>query len=148
MRQMRRRRDLLVIGLGISFLVLMTWLGTLITSIVPHKPTAQVQTASVGPYQATLQVDPNPPLITQPATLSVRVILNSSQQPITSAHVTIEGDMEAMDMGLDKAEAQSRGDGLYEAKVQFTMSGPWRVQLVIAAPGNKPVSMVFEVTVQ
>ena len=145
---MKRRRDLLVIALGISFLVLITWLGTLITSIVPHRATAQVQTASAGPYQVTLQVDPNPPLITQPATLSLRVVLNASQQPVTNAHVSIENNMETMDMGLDRAETQSQGNGVYQARVQFSMSGPWQVRVVILAPGTKEVDVVFEVTAQ
>ena len=126
------KRGLLAIALGITFLILMTWIGTLLTSIVPHRATAQVQTAQAGPYQVTLQVNPNPPLITQPAT-----------------HVTLENNMKTMDMGTDQVEAKSQGNGMYLANVQFTMSGPWQVQVVISMPGEiQTFKASFEVTAQ
>jgi hypothetical protein len=143
------RRALIVIALGIIFLILMTWIGTLLDSFVPHRTTAQVQTAQAGPYQVIFQVNPNPPLITQPATLSIQVLFNASQQPLSNAHVTLMSNMETMDMQLDQAEAQSQGNGAYVAKVQFSMSGPWKVQVVVALPGETKIfSTVFEVVVQ
>src|SRR5947209_8258477 len=145
---MKMRRNLLVVALGITFLILMTWLGTIITTIVPHRVTAQVQTAQAGPYQITMQVNPNPPLITQPATLSIQVLMSTSQQPVTNARVMLENSMETMDMGIDKADARSQGNGTYLASVQFSMSGPWQIRVIIAVPGAKPVSAVFEVTAQ
>src|SRR2546430_11989397 len=113
------RRNLLVVVLGIAFLILITWLGTIITTIVPSRVTAQVQSAQAGPYQITLQVDPNPPVITQPATLSLQVLVKSSQQPVTRAHVTLESDMVAMGMGIDQVDARSQGNGTYLASAQF-----------------------------
>ena len=143
------KRGLLAIALGITFLILMTWIGTLLTSIVPHRATAQVQTAQAGPYQVTLQVNPNPPLITQPATLSIQVLQNASKQPVTNAHVTLENNMKTMDMGTDQVEAKSQGNGMYLANVQFTMSGPWQVQVVISMPGEiQTFKASFEVTAQ
>src|SRR5690348_18305069 len=97
------RRKLLVLALGITFLIVMTWIATFMTSYVPRHPTAQTQTTQAGPYQITLQVEPNPPLITQPATLSLQVLLSDTQQPINNARVTLENDMETMDMGTDQA---------------------------------------------
>ena len=142
------RRGLLVIALGISFLILMTWLGTIITSIIPQKATAQVQTADAGPYTITLQVNPNPPLITQPARLSIQVVMRSSQQAVSNAHVAIESDMESMDMGTAHIDAKSQGNGMYMADVQFAMSGLWQVQVVVMKPGSQPVTATFEVTAQ
>jgi hypothetical protein len=143
------KRSLLAIGLGIVFLILITWIGTLLTSIIPQHPTAQLQTAQAGPYQVSLQVNPNPPLITQAATLSIQVLSNASKQPVTNAHVWLESNMEAMDMGIDRVAAQSQGNGMYLASVQFSMSGPWQVQVVISLPGGtKTFSAVFEVTAQ
>ncbi len=143
------KRGLLAIALGITFLILMTWIGTLLTSIVPHRVTAPVQTTQAGPYQVTLQVNPNPPLITRPAALSIQVLLNASKQPVTNAHVTLEGNMETMDMGTDHVEAKSQDNGTYLANVQFTMSGPWQVQVAISLPGEtQTFSAVFEVTAQ
>ncbi len=143
------KRGLLAIALGIAFLILMIWIGTLLDSIVPHGVTAQVQTAQAGPYHVTLQVNPNPPLTMHATTLSIQVLLNASQQPVANAHVTLMSNMQTMDMGIDQVEAQSQGNGMYHATVQFSMSGPWRVQVVISLPeGTKSVSAVFEVTAQ
>ena len=142
------RRNLLVVVLGITFLILITWLGTIITTIVPSRVTAQVQTAQAGPYQISLQVDPNPPLITQPATLSLQVLVKSSQQSVTRAHVTLESDMVAMGMGIDQVDARSQGNGTYLASAQFSMSGLWRIRVIVAVPGTSPASATFEVTAQ
>jgi len=58
-------------------------------------------------------------------------------------------NMETMDMELDQIDAQSQGNGIYLASVQFSMSGPWQVQVVISLPGAKQsVSATFEVAVQ
>lgn len=142
------RRNLLVVVLGISFLILMTWLGTIITTLVPHRVTAQLQTAQAGPYQVTLQVNPNPPRITQPATLSLQVLNSTSRQPVMNAQVMLENNMESMDMGTDKANASPHGDGSYIANVQFSMSGLWQIRVNIVVPGAKAESAVFEVTAQ
>ena len=143
------KRGLLIIALGVAFLILITWIGTFLISFIPYPATAQIQTRQAGPYQVTLHVDPNPPPITRSAMLSIQVLLNTSQQPISNAHVTLESGMETMDMGTDRTEAQSQGNGIYLATVQFSMSGPWRVQVVISLPeGTKSFSAVFEVTAQ
>ena len=142
------RRNLLVVVLGITFLILITWLGTIITTIVPSRVTAQVQTSQAGPYQITLQVDPNPPLITRPATLSLQVLVKSSQQAVTHAHVTLESDMVAMGMGIDQVEARSQGNGTYLASAQFSMSGLWRIRVIVAVPGTNSASTTFDVTAQ
>lgn len=143
------RRGLLAIALGIAFLILMIWIGTLLDSFVPRRVTAQVQTAQAGPYHVTLQVTPNPPLTSQSTTLSIQVLVNASQQPVANAHVTLASNMQTMDMGLDPVEAQSQGNGMYRATVQFAMSGPWQVEVLISLPGEtQTVSAVFEVTAQ
>ena len=143
------KRGLLAIALGITFLILMTWIGTIITGVVLHRATAQVQTAQAGPYQVTLQVNPNPPSITQPATLSIQILENNSKQPVSSATVTLESNMVTMDMGTGRLEAKSQHNGTYLASVQFSMSGPWQVQVLISMPGEtQTYSAVFEVAAQ
>ena len=143
------KRSLLAIALGIAFLILMIWIGTMLDSIVPHGVTAKVQTAQAGPYHVTFQVNPNPPLTTQATTLSVQVLLNASQQPVANAYVTLMSNMQTMDMGIDEVEAQSQGNGMYLAHVQFSMSGPWRVQVIISLPGAKQTARAtFEVAAQ
>ena len=142
------KRGLLVIALGIAFLFLMTWIGTLLNSAVPHTVTAPIQADQTGPYHVTLQVSPNPPVTSHPATLSIQVVLSASQQPINNAHVTLVGNMQTMDMQLDQVDTQSQGNRIYLASVQ-PMSGPWQVQVVISQPGVKQTaSVTFEIGVQ
>ncbi len=140
------KRGLLAIALGIAFLILMIWIGTFLDSAVPHGVTARVQTAQAGPYYVTLQVNPNPPVTTQPAALAIQVLSNASQQPVANAHITLISNMKTMDMGIDQIEAQSQGNGMYLANVRFAMSGPWQVQVLISLPGKaQAVSAEFEV---
>ncbi len=143
------KRRLLAIALGITFLILMTWIGTIITSVVPQRVTAQIQTAQAGPYQVTLQVNPNPPPITQPATLSIQILEHNSKRPVSSAKVTLESNMVTMDMGTGQVAAKSQHDGTYLASVQFSMSGPWQVQVVISMPGeSQTFNATFDVSAQ
>jgi|SRR5579859_1263367 len=145
------KRKLLVLALGITFLILMTFLATIADTIIPRRPSPQVQTVQTSSYQVTLQVDPNPPLITQPATLSLRIMHRNSQQLVTTAHVLIETSMETMDMGTDRATAQPQtigGEVGYQAHAQFTMSGPWQVRVQVAEPGSPTEIATFEITAQ
>ncbi|GAC1447082.1 MAG: hypothetical protein PVSMB5_32020 [Ktedonobacteraceae bacterium] len=142
------RRSLLVVALGITFLILLTWLGTVLTSIIPHKVTAQEQTVRAGPFQISLQINPNPPLTTQPATLTIQLLSSSTQQPVTNAHITLESTMVEMDMGIARVEARALGDGTYLANVWFSMSGFWKIHAIFTAPGIATVSADFEVTAQ
>jgi len=125
----------------------MTWIGTILSSAVPRTPTPQQQVARVGPYQVSLLVDPNPPLITQPATLSIQIVSRDSLQPVTNARVTLENTMETMDM-TDQASAQKQDNGVYVVHAQLSMSGPWKVLIHIAVPGTQTQSVSFEVTAQ
>jgi hypothetical protein len=142
------KRNLIILALGISFLIIMTWLGTMVETIIPHRPSPQTQTARTGLYQLTLQVNPNPPSITRPATLSLLIIYKGTQQAVTNAHITLAYNMETMDMGTDRVDARSQQNGLYLAQMQFSMSGPWQVQVLIAVPGQKTEQATFEITAQ
>ncbi|HET8910655.1 MAG TPA: FixH family protein [Ktedonobacteraceae bacterium] len=142
------KRNSLVLILGLGLLILLTWFGTVITNIVPHKPTPQVQTVEAGPYRVILQVEPNPPPITQPATLLFTIQLQASQAAVTDAHLSLATSMETMDMGTELSNARSQGPGSYLANVQFSMSGPWKVTLTITRPGLPATNVDFEITAQ
>ena len=139
------RRKLLILSLGILFLILMVWLGTTLTEILPARPSPQVQTASAGPYQITMRVDPNPPPPSKPATLTLQIVHTSTRQLVTDARVTVESNMETMDMGTDIANAQSQSNGTYSVPVQFSMDGSWQVRVLVSVPGAKTESATFEV---
>jgi hypothetical protein len=142
------KRKFLVLALGISFLILMAWIGTFLSSIVPRQATAQVQQAQAGPYLLTLQVDPNPPPITRPATLALQIQQQDTQQVIKNAHVQFESNMEAMDMGTALVQAQEQKNGLYLAQVHFSMSGEWQIRVRIDVAGKKTEQAVFTITAQ
>jgi hypothetical protein len=139
------RRKLLVLALGITFLIVMAWAGTILTEIIPGRATPQTQSAQTGSYKITMRVDPNPPSVSRPATLTFQIVRNGSTQLVTDAQVTVVSDMEAMDMGTDRAIAHVQGNGLYSVPVQFVMNGTWRVQVLISITGAQPESATFEV---
>ncbi|MBA2394175.1 MAG: FixH family protein [Ktedonobacteraceae bacterium] len=139
------RRKLLILGLGILFLILLSWLGTSLTEILPARPSAQVQTAQAGPYQITVRVDPNPPVPAKPATLILQIVHSSTQQLVANAYVSVESSMETMDMGTDVIHAQSQSDGTYHVPIQFAMDGSWRVKVLVAVSGAKTESTTFDV---
>ncbi len=145
-----RRRRLIIVIVGIVFLGLMGWAGSilpdLLPGLLPIKASAQTQTTQAGPYQVTLSVDPDPPLVTRPATLTVQITRRGTQQTINNARVVLESTMETMDMGTDQTGAQQQASGVYRAQVQFSMSGPWQVRVLISAPGAAPEHASFEIT--
>lgn len=141
------KRKLLVLALGIGFLIVVSWAGGVLTDLVPRTPSAHIQSARVGSYQVTLQVDPNPPPLTRPASVSIQ-LANADRQAITGAYVSIDLTMETMDMGTLHTEAHAQGPGVYLASVQFAMSGPWQLQVEIVQPGQKSASTAFTVIAQ
>lgn len=143
------KRKLLVLLLGIGGLIVITWVAAVVPDQITFKrPSASVQTAQAGPYQVTLQVEPNPPTTTSPATLSLQVVRRDTMQQVNNAHITLASSMETMDMGTDYATAQQQSDGSYQAHVQFSMSGPWQLHVAIAMPRASVQSVNFEVTAQ
>ena len=142
------RRSLLIIALGVAVLMFVTWLGTIVTNDIHHTPTAPVQMKQAGPYSVTLQIAPNPPPTSGPATLSLQVLLSHSQQPASNLRIILQSNMQEMDMGIDQVQARSQGNGLYLATVQFPMSGLWHVQVVITSPGTPSATTTFEITAQ
>src|SRR5947199_7574984 len=105
-KDVMRRRQLLIFVLGFGLLIAITFMGTSIESIVAFlHPTNSIQKAQAGPYQVTLQVTPNPPAAMRPADLTLQIVHSATQQLLTNAHVSVESDMESMDMGMDRVDA-------------------------------------------
>lgn len=146
--QRRRRRNVLVILLGLGALFFVTIVGSNLDSILPQHPTATNQMVQSGPYQITLSVSPNPPHITAPANLKIQIVKTATRQLVTNAVVVLEDNMETMDMGTNRAQAKRQDDGTYLAQLQFTMSGPWKVNVSINAPDVQTMNVGFEVVAQ
>jgi hypothetical protein len=75
-------------------------------------------------------------------------LLNGAGRPITGAKVTTAVGMTSMDMGTAHPKAQAGKDGRYTTEVEFSMAGPWRVTLTIAAPNQKPFTRAFDFNVK
>ncbi|GCE10928.1 FixH family protein [Tengunoibacter tsumagoiensis] len=144
----RARRPLLILLIGIAFLIGMTFLATIMDTIIPRHPSPQFQTARQGNYLLTFQVQPNPPRSTNPATVSLQLTSSDHQQPIMNARLTLTSSMESMDMGTETSLAGIQPDGYYRTQVQFTMGGKWKVHVNADIPGQTPLRADFEITAQ
>ncbi|GHO86655.1 FixH family protein [Dictyobacter formicarum] len=141
-----KRRQLLIVVLGLGFLVVITTLGTSLESLIPRHPTAPVQVSQAGPYEVTLQVDPNPPPTDQPAHLSFQIVKKATGQLVSNASVTLSNSMTTMDMGTEEIAVRPQSPGIYQAQAHFSMSGSWEIRIRIAAPGVPPASTTFTIT--
>ncbi len=140
------KKPLLIVILGVTFLVLVTALGTFVTNYMPAMNTPRVQSSQAGPYTVTLRVDPNPPSTETPATFSVRIL--RARNPVDGARVVLEGALEDMGLSTSSIPARASGPGTYVARVPFSMGGSWQIQISIALPGQPTVNAVFTVTAQ
>ncbi|MBX5456887.1 MAG: FixH family protein [Thermogemmatispora sp.] len=140
------RRNLLVILLGLLFLALLTWLGGLVANLPAASSESGQQQVRAGPYEVTLQLNPDPPLSTQPATIVLRIAEAASGTLIKDAHVQVESTMPEMDMGLPTVSALPSSDGLYRARVQFVMAGLWQLHVTIQRAAHPDTSLLFQVT--
>jgi Cu(I)/Ag(I) efflux system membrane fusion protein len=68
-----------------------------------------------------------------------------TNKPVTDATVNIEYTMDMPGMMIDKAQAAHTSGGIYEAKVRFTMAGPWGITVSVQRPGQAEVRERFTV---
>ena len=147
-RARARRRNLLIILVGLGALLVFTYVGSNLEDWLPQKPTAATQIAQIGPYQVTLLVAPNPPQTTDAANLTIELARTDTSQLVKNATMIVENDMETMDMGTGRDQARLQANGSYLAHLPFTMGGPWQVRVLITVPGAQPFTATFEVTAQ
>ncbi|MGE0683622.1 MAG: FixH family protein, partial [Candidatus Binatia bacterium] len=85
----------------------------------------------------------------EPASLgdyTLRIEITDAQgQPVTDTTVALEYTMDMPGMMIDKAQAVHTRGGVYEAKVRFTMAGPWGVTVSVQRPGQAEVRERFTV---
>lgn len=139
---------MLVILLGLGGLLAITLLGSNLESILPQHTTAANQVVQSGPFQITMLVSPNPPHTTDPADLTIQIVKTTTRQLVTNATVVLENNMETMDMGTGREQARLQDDGGYHARLLFTMSGSWRVSVLVTVPGAQTIRATFDVTAQ
>ena len=89
-------------------------------------------------------LDPSPPLAGAP--LVVRLTLRDRvQKPITGARLRLEGLMSHPGMAPVTAMVNERGNGDYEAPLQFTMAGDWVLIVTGELPGGGLIKKQIEI---
>ena len=72
----------------------------------------------------TWTLDPSPPIVGTP-TVARMTIRDREQKPVIGARLRLEGLMSHPGMAPVVADAVERGQGTYDAPLQFTMAGDW-----------------------
>ena len=75
-------------------------------------------------------------------------VTNAAGKPVTAAKVTAQVAMTSMDMGTATPAVKEIGKGHYTSMVAFSMAGPWRITLKVAAPGQKVETKAFDFTAE
>jgi hypothetical protein len=89
-------------------------------------------------------LDPSPPLAGTP--IVVRLTLRDrDQKPVTGARLQLEGLMSHPGMAPVVAAVTERGNGEYEAPLQFTMAGDWILLVTGELPGGMPIKKQIEI---
>jgi YtkA-like len=76
------------------------------------------------------------------------VVRDRAGHPVVGATVRVHADMTTMAMPVPDASAVAQGGGRYTARLLFTMAGPWRLTVVVAAPGQAVARAAFDVGVR
>jgi nitrogen fixation protein FixH len=90
-----------------------------------------------------LTTSPAQPVSGEDTTFEV-TLNDASGQPVAGAKVEAALEMKIMDMGKNVVTLADKGNGVYQGKGQFTMSGPWDV-VVTANKAGASGAQRFEV---
>jgi RND family efflux transporter, MFP subunit len=104
---------------------------------------ARLQEKTTGELKLRIRTEPEPAKVGD-NTLRIEV-KDARGQPITNATLTLEYTMDMVGMMIDKAPASHTKEGVYEARVRFTMAGPWGVTVSIQRPRQAEVRARFTV---
>ena len=84
-------------------------------------------------------LDPSPPFAGTPLVVHV-TLRDREQRPITGARLRLEGLMSHPGMAPVTAAVSERGNGEYDAPLQFTMAGDW----ILIVSGELPDGTAFK----
>jgi hypothetical protein len=103
--------------------------------------------AAAGPRDAISvmwTIDPAPPVVGTP--LVIRITLRDrNQTPVTGARLHLEGLMSHPGMAPVRAAVADKGEGVYEAPLQFTMAGDWVVLVAGELMDGTPLKKQIEI---
>lgn len=93
----------------------------------------------------SLSTDPNP-LRPGRATFMIDV-KDKNGKPVDNATVSFDLNMTTMNMGTQRGDAASQGNGRYSAVGSMSMRGPWRVRTSVKMPDGSTENKDFTVDV-
>ncbi len=93
----------------------------------------------------SLSTDPNP-LRPGRATFMIDV-KDKNGKPVDNATVSFDLNMTTMNMGTQRGDATSQGNGRYAAVGSMSMRGPWRVRTSVKMPDGSTENKDFTVDV-
>ena len=79
------------------------------------------------------------------ATLATLTVRDRAGRPVRGAKLQIEGFMSHPGMAPVIATVAERGDGVYEASLQFSMAGDWIVLVKGRLPDGRPIEHRIDV---
>ena len=146
-RRERRIAHSVIIGSGLLVLALLAWVHLGVGALLfPPASGPARQVATAGPWQVTLLRDSGEMLVGEHNTVSL-LVCDDSQRAVTGVTVTVAADMLTMPMPVPDVPAAWARDR-YTAHPIFTMAGPWKLTVTIAAPGQPAVNANFQVGVR
>ena len=146
-RRERRIAHGVIIGSGLLTLALLAWVHLGVGALLfPPAPGPARQVANAGAFQVTMLSDSGEMLVGEHNTISL-LVRDADQRTVNGARVTIAADMLTMPMPVPDVSAAWTRDR-YMAHPVFTMAGPWRLTVTIAAPGQPAVHAAFDVGVR
>jgi len=77
-------------------------------------------------------------------TVSIR-LADAARQPLTHAHIQVEGDMNHPGMAPVFSDAEETAPGSYRAPLTFTMGGDWVVLLHITLADGRKIERQMDV---
>jgi hypothetical protein len=135
-------------GAGLLVLGMLVWgrlgLGAL---LFPPANAASVQTAMAGPYQISF-ARPASGFVAGQDNTALITIRGSNGAQLEGAQVSVRQEMTTMPMSVPPAMVTAQGNGRYEARIAFSMAGPWRVTVVIAQQGQAQSHLAFDAGVR
>ena len=99
---------------------------------------------SNGAISVSWTLDPSPPLAGTPTVVRL-TLRDRDQKPVTGARLRLEGLMSHPGMAPVTAAVTERGNGEYEAPLQFTMAGDWILLVTGELPGGGQIKNQIEI---
>ena len=102
------------------------------------------QPESSGAINVSWTLDPSPPFAATPTVVRL-TLRDRDQKPVTGARLRLEGLMSHPGMAPVTTAVTERGNGEYEAPLQFTMAGDWILLVTGELPGGGQIKKQIEI---